>query len=264
MIRVNFCKRKASYKSEEEFLDFYRKVYGPLIAKHQTTLDIRRYVQSYNLTPDKIGSMLRESRPEMHEPFDGTGTFWWHDLNSMEQALKSSAGKATMEELIACEKEFVDLSKSSIFLSKEVPQINPMPENGILALSGSPIIKLVYVLHALPTLGREKCQLWWQVNHGCITRQNGVALGFLRYIQSHTIDNPLIDLLRKPREALEPYDGLTEVWFDRAELNSLLNDADCEGQEAFGLLLEDEYKFVDMARSSTWFTKEHVLVDSGF
>ncbi len=263
MFRVNYCMKKASGMSEEKFQEFFRKIYGPLVAKHQTNLDIRRYVQSYNLLPDKLGPMFREARPEMHEPFDGTAAFWFHNLEDMERILNSPEGKAAMEELIACEKEFVDLPKSTIFLSKEVPQINPMPEDGILALNGSPYIKLVYVLNALPSLGREKCHLHWQVRHGGITRRFGEALGFLRYIQSHTIDSPINDLLRTPRGTLEAYDGVTEVWFDWAFLNALLIDPDSEGQKGFGLLGEDEYRFVDLSRSSTWMAKEHVLIDSG-
>jgi len=263
MLRVNYCLKRSPKLSEEQFRDFFRKTYGPLVAKHQTTLDIRRYVQSYTMIPDKYGVALRQGRPEMHAPFDGTATFWWHNRDRLDSLLKVDEGKAAMEELLECEREFVDLSHSCIFLSKEVPQINPMPENGILALPGSSIIKVIYVLRARPELGREGCQQWWQMRHGWITRRHGVALGFLRYIQSHTIEDPLNDTFRTQRGTVDLYDGLTEVWFNHMELDNLINTPDCEGAQVFGLLLEDEYKFVDMGRSSTWFAKEHVLVDSG-
>jgi hypothetical protein len=69
------------------------------------------------------------------------------------------------------------------------------------------------------------------------------------------------DSLRKDRVTLSPYDGLTEVWFDRLYLADVIRNPDCEGAEGFGLLLEDEYKFVDVSGSSTWFSKEHVLVE---
>jgi hypothetical protein len=86
-------------------------------------------------------------------------------------------------------------------------------------------------------------------------------MGFLRYIQSHSIDDPMNDILRKDRGTLPPYDGLTEVWFDRLYLADVIGSPECEGAEGFGLLLEDEYKFVGMSGSSTWFSKEHVLVE---
>lgn len=263
MIRVNYCMKRLAKMTEEGFRDYFRKIYAPLVAKHQTTLDIRRYVQSYSLIPDKFGKSIREARPELHEPFDGTATFWWHNRDRMERMLTSSEGQAAIQEMLECEREFVDLSHSSIFLSKEVPVINSLPENGILALPGSPIIKIIYVLHAPPSVGREKCQFWWQTRHAAIVRRYGVALMFMRYIQNHTIDDPLNDTLRKSRGTLEPYDGLTEAWLNRMVLNYIFNNPDCEGQEAFGLLLEDEYKFIDVSRSTTWFSKEHVVIDSG-
>jgi hypothetical protein len=245
----------------EEFEDRFRNVYGPLVAKHQSTLDLRRYVQSNTLLKDSFGDALRAARPEMQEPFDGTAAFWWPDRDRMAGALSTPEGRAAVEELIECERKFVDLPRSAVFLSKEVPQINPMPEDGILARSGSPIIKLIYVLNALPALGRNGCHSWWQTRHGAITRRYGAAMGFLRYIQSHTIDDPLTDAWRVPRGAMRPFDGLTEVWFDRLYLADVIGNPDCEGTEGFGLLLEDEYKFVDLAGSSTWFSKEQVLVE---
>lgn len=261
MIRVNYVLKRAPGMPREEFEDYFRNVYGPLVAKHQSKLDLRRYVQSYTLLKDPTGEALRAARPEMHEPFDGTAAFWWRSRDQMADVLGSSAGKLAHEELLECERKFVDLPGSSIFPAKEVPQINPMPEDGILAKVGSPIVKLIYVLHAHPALGREKCHLWWQTRHGAITRRYGAAMGFLRYIQSHSIEDSMIESMRKNRGTLSLYDGLTEVWFDRLYLADVIRSPDCEGAEGFGLLLEDEYKFVDMSGSSTWFSKEHVLVE---
>lgn len=261
MIRVIYVMRRAPNISREEFEDFFRNIYGPLVAKHQSRLDLQRYVQSYTLLKDSFGEALRAARPEMHEPFDGTAAFWWDNRDLMDRALRTPEGKAATEELIECERKFVDLPRSAIFLSKEVPQINSMPEDGILARRGSPIVKLIYVLHALPALGREGCHAWWQTRHGAITRRYGAAMGFLRYIQSHSIDDPLNDTLREPRGTMGPCDGLTEVWFDRLYLADVIRNPECEGAEGFRLLLEDEYKFVDVSGSSTWFAKEHVLVE---
>lgn len=261
MIRVNYLLKRAPGMSREEFEDYFRNVYGPLVAKHQSGLDLRRYVQSYTSLKDPTGEALRAARPEMHDPFDGTASFWWRTRDRMADVLGSPAGMAAVEELLECERKFVDLSGSSVFPAKEVPQINPMPEDGILARDGSPVVKLIYVLHALPALGRDKCHHWWQTRHGAITRRYGAAMGFLRYIQSHSIDDPMIDALRKDRGALPPYDGVTEVWFDRLYLADVIRSPECEGSEGFGLLLEDEYKFVDMPGSSTWFSKEQVLVE---
>jgi len=68
MIRVNYVLKRAPGMSREEFEDYFRNVYGPLVAKHQSRLDLRRYVQSYTLLKDPTGEALRAARPEMHEP----------------------------------------------------------------------------------------------------------------------------------------------------------------------------------------------------
>lgn len=261
MIRVNYVLRRLPGTSPEEFEDTFRHIYGPLVAKHQSTLDLHRYVQSYTFLKDPVGEALRAARPEMHEPYDGTAAFWWPTRDRMASALGAPGGKAAASELLECERKFVDHSRSCIFLTREIPQINPMPEDGILARSGSPIVKLIYVLHALPSLGRAGCQAWWQTRHAAITRRYGAAMGFRRYIQSHSFEDPLNAVLGKERGTLAPYDGLTEVWFDRLHLADIMRNPDCEGAEGFGLLLEDEYRFVDISGSSTWFSKEHVLVE---
>ena len=261
MVRANFVLRRLPGMSAEEFEDAFRNIYGPLVAKFQSVLDLQKCIQSYTLRKDTLGEALRTARPEMHAPFDGTAAFWWPNRERMVAALESPAGKAALAELVACEKTFSDLPNSCIFLTREIPQINPMPEDCVLAKIGSPIVKLIYVLHALPALGRSGCQAWWQTRHGAITRRYGAAMGFLRYIQSHSFDDPLNGALAKARGTFAPYDGMTEVWFDRLYLESVIRDPDCEGAEGFGLLLEDEYKFVDLSGASTWFAKEQVLID---
>lgn len=261
MIRVNYVMRRSAGLSAERFAAHFRDVYGPAVAKLQSVLDLHRYVQSYALPKDPLGSALRAARPAMREPYDGAASFWWPDRDRMARALGTPGGEAALAELLDCEREFVDLARSAVFVTKEVPQINAMPENGVLARPGTPIVKLIYVLHALPALGREACHLWWQTRHGAITRRYGTAMGFLRYIQSHTIDDPMNDFLRGARNAMPPYDGLTEVWFDRLQLAGVMNDPDCDGAEGFAQLLEDEPRFVDLSRATTWFAKEHVLVE---
>ncbi|MBI5920200.1 MAG: EthD domain-containing protein [Betaproteobacteria bacterium] len=261
MIRVNFVLRRRPGMSAQDFENIFRNVYGPLVAKYQSILELQKYIQSYTLLKDTLGAALRAARPEMHEPFDGTAAFWWPNRERMAAALGSPAGKAALAELIECERTFADLSRSCIFLTREIPQINPMPEDCILAKNGSPIVKLIYVLHALPALGRAGCQVWWQTRHGAITRRYGAAMGFLRYIQSHSFDDPLHAALANDRGTLAAYDGMTEVWFDRLYLDSVIRNPDCEGSEGFGLLLEDEYKFVDLSGASTWFAKEQVLIE---
>jgi hypothetical protein len=247
--------------TSEEFYNFFRNIYGPLVASHQSKLNLRRYVQSYPLCNDSIGEGMRAARPEIQTPFDGTATFWWDFEDDTVDNLTSETGKTSHKELIECERQFVDLAKSSIFVTKEIPQINPMPENSVLATLYSPIIKCCYPLNFRPELGRDKGQYRWMTGHADLTRRFGEAMYFLRYIQSHTIDSPVQEILRDPRGTMEPYDGITEVWWNQVDLTLLMNTPGSAGMEAFALLGPDEYRFMDISRSSVWFSKEQVFVE---
>jgi len=260
MIRMNFVARRLPGLSREEFQEYWRYKHGPLVARHQRALRIRRYVQSHTLD-DALGEAMRQQRTGMEDPYDGVASLWWNNRDEIAEAFATPEGQAAGQELLEDEQRFVDLSRSALWLSMEVPQINPMPENGVMARRESAIIKGVYVLNALPDLSREACQRYWLMHHGALARSYGAAMGFLRYIQSHTIDEPLNDVFRESRGAMVPYDGLTEVWFDRMELTQIMSTPDGEGFKGFGLLLEDEKTFVDFSRSSVWFAKEHVVID---
>lgn len=171
---------------------------------------------------DPLGETFREPRTGMLEPYDGHEDIWWEDRDQLVQMLRSDKGKSAMNAVIEDEKQFIDSSRSSIWLSKEVPQINPMPENSILALNQNNIFKIVFVLNGLPEMGMDACQEYWQMKHGYMARRYGKAMGFLRYIQSHALVDPLNEELQVARGTSDVYAGLTEVWADRVELAQIM------------------------------------------
>lgn len=122
------------------------------------------------------------------------------------------------------------------------------------------MIKMVYVFRRLPNLSLEECQSYWRETHGPLVRQHAAALRVLRYVQVHTIEDRLNDALRASRGAMEPYDGVAELWWkDREDLVMALGTP--EGQRAGEELLEDEGRFIDFSRSSLWLAKEHVVIE---
>ena len=122
------------------------------------------------------------------------------------------------------------------------------------------MIKFVYCVHRLPHLSPEAFRKYWLEEHGPLVRKYAKALRACRYVQSHTLDTPLNLVAREPRGAGEPYDGLTEVWWNSME-DLVAATESPEGQEANLLLTQDESRFVDLARSSVFFTQEHTLFD---
>jgi len=120
------------------------------------------------------------------------------------------------------------------------------------------MVKFVYCVRRLPTLSPEAFRKYWLENHGPLVKKCAEALHARRYVQSHLLDSQLNFYARQPRGTAEPYDGITEIWWDRPE-DVLAAISTPEGLEANRLLAEDEARFCDLPRCSVFFTEEHVI-----
>jgi uncharacterized protein (TIGR02118 family) len=257
MIRLVYVLRRLPNLSRQEFQDYWRNVHGPLVAKHSTTMRIRRYVQTHTLD-DPINDLLREPRGTT-EPYDGVAELWWNHEDEVAEGVGSPEGEKAAEELLEDEKKFIDLSQSSMYWGTEVPQINPTPEN-IVAREETSIIKICFFGRHKPELSTEEAGLYWRMHHGPLVRSLAPAARFKRYLQVHGLETPLNDAVREPRGKMaEPFMGHAELWCDRLELMGAA--ATPEGARAMELLVEDEAKFVDFKRSTLWVAKEHVFID---
>ena len=126
----------------------------------------------------------------------------------------------------------------------------------------SSMLKLVFCLRRLPELSRADFQRYWREQHGPLVRRHAAALRIRRYLQLHTLEAPLQDALRASRGGPEAFDGVAELWWDSQEdLEAVLRDPD--GQRAAAELLEDERRFIDLARSPLWVGAEHQIIGAG-
>jgi hypothetical protein len=66
--------------------------------------------------------------------------------------------------------------------------------------------------------------------------------------------------MSRHRGAPEDFDGVAELWWDTVE-DFARAGSTREGREAGRRLLEDERRFIDLARSPIWFGEEHAVVD---
>ncbi|MFE9324373.1 EthD domain-containing protein [Nocardia sp. NPDC052278] len=98
----------------------------------------------------------------------------------------------------------------------------------------------------------------WLNNHGPFATEQIKVLGGYRYVQSHTVDSTQNLLLATARGTDATFDGVTEVWFpsEQAVITALTTPA---GIQANDRLTQDEKNFIDLAQSSYFVTKEHVL-----
>jgi uncharacterized protein (TIGR02118 family) len=120
------------------------------------------------------------------------------------------------------------------------------------------MLKFIYCVRKRPEMTAQEFRRYWLENHGPLVRRYAKVLRAKRYVQSHTLDTPLNQAAQVPRKTKAPYDGITEMWWDKPEdLIEALSTA--EGQEVNRLLAEDEARFCDLPNCSVFFTEEHTI-----
>jgi uncharacterized protein (TIGR02118 family) len=121
-------------------------------------------------------------------------------------------------------------------------------------------IKIVFCLRRKEGISREEFQRYWLEEHAPRVKRHAAAIGMRRYCQSHTLETPLNAAVAGARGAPDPYDGVMEGWWDSEE--ALLGTlASPEAQAAGRDLLEDEARFIDLANSPIFFTREDVIFE---
>jgi len=123
------------------------------------------------------------------------------------------------------------------------------------------VIKLVFCLHRLPHLSRAEFQRYWRETHAPLVQRHAATLRIRRYVQLHSLEegSPLDTALQAPRGAPAGYDGIAELWWDSEEDIAAATATD-DGRKAGLELLEDERRFIDLARSPLWIARENVVV----
>lgn len=123
------------------------------------------------------------------------------------------------------------------------------------------MIKLTFCLIRLPHLSRQQFQDYWRDTHAPLVMEHRQALGFRQYVQSHTIsDAARLPLALSRGSGGLDYDGVAQFWWDdMATLGAA--GATPEGQRAGELLLEDERRFIDLARSPIFLSHDVTIAD---
>lgn len=120
------------------------------------------------------------------------------------------------------------------------------------------MIKLVYCITRRADVPPAEFHRYWLEEHGPKVKAVAAAIGACRYVQSHTTLPEANAALKASRGLADGYDGITEVWFaDEAAFERAMSTP--EGQAAGAMLVEDESRFIDFARSSVFLTREHEI-----
>ncbi|MFT7649240.1 MAG: hypothetical protein ACI8Y4_004001 [Candidatus Poriferisodalaceae bacterium] len=113
------------------------------------------------------------------------------------------------------------------------------------------MIKLMVGLRRRPDLTREEFQTYWYDTHpdAAGPALEGIkAMGALRYVQIHAIDETYNQRLGTARGGEDDFDGFAELWFESLDAfeEGARSDA---GRAAAKVFLEDEKNFVDWSRT---------------
>jgi uncharacterized protein (TIGR02118 family) len=121
------------------------------------------------------------------------------------------------------------------------------------------MVKLSFCLRRLPHLSRAEFQRYWREEHAPLVARHREALRIQRYVQVHTADAETNAWLRASRGAPEAFDGVAELWW-RSEGDLAAATGSEAGRRAASELLEDERRFIDLARSPLWLGAEHEIL----
>ncbi len=117
MVKLMFCVRRKPGLSAADFRRYWIENHAPLVKKHASALGAKRYVQSHTVDDD-MNAALRASRGAM-QAFDGIAEVWWDSRDALTAALSRPEAQAAGDELLEDEREFIDLARSSLFLTDE-------------------------------------------------------------------------------------------------------------------------------------------------
>eukprot|EP00439_Symbiodinium_sp_Y106_P089406 s1_g1942.t1 len=126
------------------------------------------------------------------------------------------------------------------------------------------MIRITFCLTRRDDLTLEEFQDYWLNKHAPLVKSVASDLRIKKYVQLHTREWPENDAARASRAgSLEAaptiYDGVAELWWDSLEDLRAATETE-EGRAAGRILLEDEAKFIDFARSPLWYGEEHQIV----
>jgi uncharacterized protein (TIGR02118 family) len=117
VIKVVMALRRRHDVTPEEFHRYWREEHGPLACRLLEPLNLRRYVQTHTLDTS-LNGQLAAARGTV-EAFDGVAELWWDSLDDFLAVLGGEDGQLANAKLAEDEARFIDLERSSLFLTEE-------------------------------------------------------------------------------------------------------------------------------------------------
>jgi len=113
------------------------------------------------------------------------------------------------------------------------------------------VIELTFCMHRLPHLSHLEFVGYWHDWHAPLMRRHQAVLRVRRYVQLCAAQSRLNARVAESRGGPAPFDGIAEVWYESWEDFSAAA-SDPAARAAMRELLQDEKRFIDLARSPVW------------
>jgi uncharacterized protein (TIGR02118 family) len=113
MIKLVYCMRKRADISSEAFYKYWSEQHAPLVRSLAEATQAKKYVQSHTIEPEFNDALVRLR--SVAEPYDGVAEVWFESIESFHSPDAREARKRLIED----EAEFIDFSRSSMFITEE-------------------------------------------------------------------------------------------------------------------------------------------------
>jgi len=117
MIKLTFCLRRRPGMAQEEFQRYWRTAHAALVAERAEVLGIRRYVQLHTADLPGLHESLQGRNGGAPQPYDGVAELWFDSLDDFVAG--GPEKKQASGELLADERNFIDLPNSPMWLGEE-------------------------------------------------------------------------------------------------------------------------------------------------
>lgn len=124
ILKLYYPLRHLSDLSLEQAQNYWRNTHGPKIRQRAKDAAVLRYIQVHR-AEDQLGQILQEARGTQEPPFTGHAELWF-DRKELLSAISGTEGQEAFTLFFEDEKNFIDFSRSALWLGKEHIMFNNM------------------------------------------------------------------------------------------------------------------------------------------
>ena len=124
----------------------------------------------------------------------------------------------------------------------------------------TPVLVITFLLRRRADVSAEEFHTYWKDRHGPLVVSLAPTLGIRQYRQLHATDSPAGTAIAAGRGcAPTEWDGVALIWIDSEQALAEAVTTP-EGAAAAAALLEDERRFIDLARCEVFLSEDHTLI----